>query len=305
MNARNALAAVATAIAAISTPVHADVLGMADLAINQFLLVSNGQPVTTGIQINSEGRTGNASSLYNGTQSSATAIGFGSAVTDVTYKCNGPACGSIGGAYGGVLENNSTTHINSVIGNYALGDMLLAGSAIGPQGTGANALTRANAAADGPSNQGSANATILNGVTATTTFTATTTIDVNFLLSFDAFVKVLANPDAGSSDAFASAGNSWILSVTSSDDAGFVPLLWQPSQLNVAYTADGPEDNKTFSAVGTIFSPTRTLASGKSYELTIVQASNSVVRELPEPASLLLAGAALVGLGVARRRRSV
>jgi PEP-CTERM motif len=286
-------------------PAHADALAMADLAISNFLLGqvgSSGFVPITSVSINSEGRTGNATSLYNGVPGpgpvSVNVIGSGAA--DVPFQCSG-ACGLIAGAYGGVLENNFLTHISTAIADYALGDMVITGTAIG---VGANALTRANAASAGGSNNGNANATILNGVTASTTFDVNSVLsDVAFFLNYDAFVKAFVSGD--SSSGFASAATNWTLSVTKTQGSGaFIPLTWSPSELNQGFTADDLATSEEFLSTGGLFSPTRELTPGR-YQLTIIQASNATIEEkVPEPGTLLLAGVALAALATVSRRRS-
>lgn len=309
------LAAVAVSAAFIA-PASAATMGMADLAITGLaILDSNGVPVLGNrIDITFENRTGTANSSYNDVE--AVGVGSGNIVrigegleVDVKNRCSGPSCGAAhananyAGAGANKYDNDFTTHIAAPSGNYALGDMYIAGSAIGI--TGANGLTRADTSVMNPDNFGGANATIANSVTAITTFVANQTISAQFILGYDAYVAAFVNAGVGvTASAFGTI--SWALNLTETDAMGVNTTLmtWTPSQLNRGFSSSGFAQNQSYSSAGALFSNFVTLVNGNTYNLTINQASNSVASEIPEPGSMVLVALGLFALGAASRRKA-
>lgn len=305
MKLRHIIAAAFAVGTAIAAPAQAGVLAAADLTIQSLFLVdANGAPVLTGINIDSDSRTGTAASDFNGMQgtgagdSNITSTTPGATV-DVKQRCAGSCPASIG-------ENNGTTHLNAPQGNFALADMFLAGSAI--DASGANGLTRADVSIDGSNNKGGANATILNGVTATTTFTTGTTQTLAFNLGYDAFVKAFMDALGAGTKGTASAKISWSLSLvdlTAPNADGTDLFDWNPTQLNRGFTISSPNDFTTYSNSGLLTSGTFQAIAGHQYSLTINQASNSLASLVPEPGSVMLIGLGLAGLAASARRRRV
>lgn len=320
------IAATVAAFAAVAAaPAHAGALAMSDLNIyGLFLSDAAGNPnINNNLSVNilSESRTLSNSADYNGVS-----VGSGSATTNVVgasldrpTSCVGPSCGVIAGAlYGGSFVNDADTHIAPIPAhNYALGDTFISGTALGGIGPGAiSGLTRSDAMAAGPTNEGGSAANLINRVSVGSSFTVGTSFASNITVEGNAYFRVWVDDVLGQKQS-ASATMQWSLTLTcdgpidassntdcNSFNGGSSSYTFTPSQFNFNRSTTRSLNNFTASHNGPVVSSSLNFVAGNQYTLTIGQNTLANVSSLPEPASLALVGLAIAGLGIASRRRT-
>nr|WP_316639033.1 EDSAP-1 family PEP-CTERM protein [uncultured Roseateles sp.] len=286
----------------MAVPAHAGAVAIANMNVTALGFLN--PPGGLALTITNESRTGNASADYNNVTAGGVGPGSGgvsgATTLDIGYRCAGD-CATAAGLYNGTsggLEN-ATNHI-AVPGqaNYALGDMRISGTAIGGSIQG---LTRADAVATGPTNHGSANATIKNGGNISGTFTVGTTFSSAIVVGVDAFLQSWVDPLNGSAEhASADAGYGWNITIKQGNT---VLISFAPSELNKSFFSSGASENDSFAYTGLLSSTAATFVKGTTYSFSINQSSNAAITDIPEPTSIALIGIALLGAGAVTRRR--
>ncbi len=308
-NFRKSLLATAVLLAAgvASAPAQASTFASAILDISNFrLLHSNGTAYSTGdftiLQgTNDAHATAALNGMFaNGTSSIPILLG----TPNVNHQCKGAPCP-------GLLDNDFS-HFASpppVPGTFGYADQDLTGASITINGNaaGAHARTRAdastalNAIASGNSDVGTS-----------TTFQFTLGAADTMTVSFDATAFTQAYVSPGSTpDANANARLSWSINIVDLTTQGTI-FDYAPGDLNalsVRSRTDGSPGLLTYTfatAPGvplTKVSPL--LTAGTSYQITIQHntLANALQQELPEPDSLAVLAAGMLGMSLALRRR--
>jgi hypothetical protein len=225
---------------------------------------------------------------------------------DVPQQCVGAPCPPVG-------ENNFTRFgaPPPVPGNFGYADQRLVGSSITINGTpaGAHAQTRADASTAQNIQVASGN----SDVGTSTTFSFVLGTADTMTVSFDATPYSAAFVSAGAGETSnANARLSWSINIVDLTTGASV-FTFAPDEINALSAVSRTNGNTgllEYNAAGTVYSflaTTPMLNAGTTYQITVQHntLANALQQEVPEPATLAIVAAGLLGMSfISRRRRS-
>jgi hypothetical protein len=287
---------------------RADTFASAILDINNFRLLHSSGAVysTTDFSTITGTNDAHATAALNGVfaNGSDSRPILSGTTPDVPHQCVGAPCPALG-------ENNFARFgaPPPVPGNFGYADQRLAGESIsvGAGPAGAHAQTRADASTSQNIQVASGN----SDVGTSTTFAFTLGSADTMTVSFDATPYTAAFVSAGAgATSNANARLSWSINIVDLT-TGTSVFSFAPNEINALSAVsrtDGSPGLLEYNAGGTTYSflaTTPLLTAGTTYQLTVQHntLANALQQEVPEPATLAIVAAGLIGMSLVSRRR--
>lgn len=310
------LAVAATTGLGLAGPASADVFSQGVLQVTNFRFLEGATTTLVDLsdfQVLIFSDSANHTATLRGTNSSDGLVQAFFGTLDLAQNCVG-ACAA---------QNDFTHHPAGLAAEVARSDSLLTGSPISGTGqpTGANASTVSEAQLIAAASAGTATVGTTLGLVASFQFTLNNPLAVTIAFAADNFLRALVNAPAGSTS---QATSSWSINIVDANNANV--FTWAPNgeaggisglagttensdpcSLNTTIGASILTPSSTHTCVGAFSATTAVLAAQTSYTLTLTHTNTSAVTQLatvPEPATMALLGASLLGLGFGARRRS-
>ncbi|NIB43153.1 PEP-CTERM sorting domain-containing protein [Pseudomaricurvus alkylphenolicus] len=292
----------ASLLVGASGGVFADGIATAYLKISGLKFTdAGGSKLTVGTDlifnsaVNNEGDTSatlNGTNEFHSDSAPASAAGL-----DILQSCVG-AC-----PYGENDFSSFLTKPTLPAGNYVVGDALLSGASVNFPGVVLPDVTAETLAEVGlKTGVGTAAGNNL-GVQTSFSWIAGATGTMHYSYIADAYIRAALTPDVAGTQANASIG--FTLTVTNSTLGGALVHAHEPLAINGAASRSStvPGDDFDYSVVATGFSGSFAVVADQRYQLTIDHFSDANAEVIPEPASIAILGAGLLGMGMVRRRK--
>ena len=318
MKMKMKLLAVALSAIGVAGPAHAGAIGQSELEISNFRFLDAG----TGLVLNGVTQfdflkivdTTNLNPTFGANANPFSDFRVGGAPLPTNVRC----ARQIGTSCAGMPLPFTPQLGPAMVGQKrALAASDLNGAPISGLGSLTVPVTARTDAVASRTTNGAANTT--SALSLATTFSFSTTNDLNVIVDFNGLLHLLADADTSVN---AIAGSVWSINIINRA-TGLTVFDWTPDGLAGGITGGTEQaDDCDLTRSLTVFGPlghavfdckagshyratTGLLLAANTYDLSIThQNQANVLVEIPEPSSLLLAGFALACLGVGFRRKS-